>query len=56
MINLITKEQFAACYEALAAGSSFNTIATMLMLEAEEFEYFIFNPAIKQGYEAFAKG
>ena len=55
MIKLITKEQFAACYEALALGSSFDTISKMLSLESEEFEYFIFNPVITQGFDAFTK-
>ena len=54
MITRLTKEQFAAAYEALSMGSSFKTVAAMMMMSAEEFEHFIFNPAIQHGFEVFA--
>ena len=53
MIGRMTIEQFAACYEALAMGSSFKTVAAMLLISDEEFECFIYNPAIQQGFKAF---
>ena len=52
-IKRITINQFAACYEALAMGSTFETVASMLLISAEEFELFIFNPAADLGFEAF---
>ena len=53
MIGLIDREQFAAYYVMLNNGIDIKVVASALHLDAEEFECFILNPAITQGYKAF---
>ncbi len=54
MIKRITIEQFATMLEYIGEGVTLQAIADNLNMGENEFIHFIYEPAITDGFEAFA--
>ncbi len=54
MIKRITIEQFAIILEFIDEGGTLQTIASSLNMDKNEFIHFIYEPAITDGFKAFA--